>query len=93
MHGRGYGFLSPDGWVRMADWNGHEVLVYDPETDAAVFEHPAGYLDLPCDEFWHFKNSKGMNQMVSDEHRMLVFHGHKSERMNHSVMQPSEACG
>lgn len=86
-------FLSPDGWVRMSEWSGQDVLIYDPASDRTRFSKPERYIDLPCDEFWHFKNSKGMDQMVSEEHRMLVFRGHKSRGMKAGVMRPEELAG
>lgn len=82
-------FLSPNGWVRISEWDGHEVLGYDPESDVARFTVPEKYINLPCSEFYHFKNSKGMDQMLSEEHRILVFQGHKARGYMHSVMSPS----
>lgn len=82
-------FLSPSGWVRISEWDGHEILGYDPESDVAKFTVPEKYIDLPCDKFYHFKNSKGMDQMLSEDHRILVFQGYKSRGYTHSVMSPS----
>lgn len=83
-------FLSPNGWVKMSEWNGHQVMSYDPATDKARFCVPREYINLPCSEFFHFKNSKGMDQMLSEEHRALVFHGHKSRGYDYSVLRPDE---
>lgn len=83
-------FLSPQGWVKISDWNGQQVMSYDPETDTAHFSDPTEYINLPCDEFFHFKNGKGMDQMLSEEHRVLVFQGYKSKGYAYSVMRPDE---
>ena len=82
-------FLSPNGWVRMDSWDGEQVLTYDPSSDTAYFDHVTAYIDKPCDEFYWFKNSKGMDQMVSEEHRLLVFTGYKSRGKRHRVMNPA----
>lgn len=83
-------FLSPDGWVRIDQWDGQQVLGFDPETDEAVFVQPQRYIVKDCDEFYWFKNSKGLNQMLSADHRMLVYRGHKNRGYDHEVIDPVE---
>ena len=60
--------LTPSGWIKISEYAGQDI---------GHFEKPVAFIKLPCDSFWHFKNSKGLDQMVSDEHRMLVFSGKK----------------
>lgn len=83
-------FLSPDGWVRMDQWDGEQVLTYDVGTDKAVFAQPQRYIVKDCDEFYWFKNSKGLNQMLSADHRVLVYRGHKAKGYTHEVITPIE---
>lgn len=86
-------FLSEDGWVRMDEWDGQRVLGYDPDSDTASFVQPNAYIVKDCDEFFYFKNSKGLNQMLSAEHRVLVFSGHRNRgKRKHVVMSPSEVA-
>lgn len=65
-------FLSPSGWKRIADYNSNdEVMQYDPNTGLASFVYPEEYIKKPCDLMWHFYHPYGLDQMLSDEHRVL----------------------
>lgn len=86
-------FLSPSGWVRMDEWSNHEVLAYDFDTDTARFEAPSRYVVKNCAEFYHFKNSKGMNQMLSVDHRVPVWKGFRGRGYNFEVLTPVELAG
>ena len=82
--------LTPDGWVKISDYSNTSILVYDKFTDKSFFSKPYAYIKKECDEFFHFKNSKGLDQMVSEEHRMLVFSGYKKNGYRKSDMFPKE---
>lgn len=82
--------LTPNGWIKINQYQGQEILVYNPETDKAIFETPKAYIKLPCDKFFHYVNGKGMNQMVSEEHTMLVYKGYKSRGMKSTTLHPTE---
>lgn len=80
--------LTPNGWIKISEYNDQNILIYDDKTNKAYYEKPPMYIKQPCDEFYHFKNKKGLDQMVSEEHRMLVFKGHKFKKQ--VVLQPQE---
>jgi len=82
--------LTPAGWVRISEWDGDEILIYDPNTDEASFEIPDRYIVGDCAEFYHFKNSKGLDQMLSEEHRVAVWSGAKSRGYRFGVMSPEQ---
>ena len=70
-----YGCLAADhevltrtGWVRMDAWAGEEILVVDLKEGRSWFE-ACEFVDLPCDEFLHFK-SRGLDMVCSHEHRI-----------------------
>lgn len=82
--------LTPNGWIKINQYKNQKILVYNPETDQATFEIPKAYIKLPCSKFFHYVNSKGMNQMVSEEHTMLVYSGYKSRGFKPMTLYPHE---
>lgn len=65
-------YLSPTGWKQIADYKGGQVGQYHPETRQVEFVEPLNYVKLPCDEMIHFTSDRGVDQMVSPEHRILL---------------------
>lgn len=74
-------FLTPNGWKKISEYqDGDEVLVFTPWRDhrrrlnaeSAIFEK-ATFVKLPCNEFWHIKTKYGVNQTLSDEHKVLYY--------------------
>lgn len=65
-------YLSPTGWKRMDEYDGGPVAQYHPENGTAEFVQPLEYVKKPCSEMYHFHHSRGLDQLVSEEHRMLV---------------------
>ena len=61
-------FLSPFGWIRIADWSGHEILEWR-EDGTTAFVRPS-YVEEPCEEFIHFRHKYGLDMMLSPEHRV-----------------------
>lgn len=84
-------FITESGFKKISEYQeGEKVLQYDPDTDTVVFVDPYAYINQPCEKFWHFKNSKGLDQMLSKEHRMLVFKGYKARGHERMVLHPEE---
>jgi len=84
-------FLTKKGWKKISEYNRDDlVLQYNKDTDEASFIEPINYIVKDCDYFYHFKNSKGLDQMVSDEHKMLVFKGYKSKGYKIINMLPKD---
>jgi len=82
-------FLTPNGWKKMSEYVvGDNVLQYSKETDTANFINPINYIVKDCDEFYHFKNNKGLDQLLSEEHKVLVWKGYKAKGYNLQDMQP-----
>jgi hypothetical protein len=77
-------FLSPTGWVRLDQWSGHAALVVDPVSQAAKWES-VEYVKLPNTKgFYQLKSVRGVDQLVSEEHRLVVNHNPKLWK-NHFV--------
>lgn len=72
-------YLSPTGWVRIADYVGGQVAQFHPETGMAEFVDPLKFVKLPCAEMVEFKSKYGIDQLLSPEHRVLHY---KSDRNN-----------
>lgn len=70
--------LTPNGWIKISEYDNQQILVYDYFTDKAKFEQPLAYIKLSCDKFYHFHSKKGLDQMLSAEHKMLLWHGYKN---------------
>ncbi len=66
-------YLSPSGWMKISLYNGSPVMQYEPNGGIGSFVHPSAYITKPCDEFLHFKTKFGVDQMVDETHRMLVW--------------------
>ena len=66
-------YLSPTGWRRMDDYDGGQVAQYHPDTGAIELVEPTEYVKKPCPEMIRFKNSRGVDQLLSPEHRVLYY--------------------
>ena len=82
-------FLTEKGWKKISKYKkGDKVLQYDKRTNTANFVKPINYIVEDCEEFYHFKNSKGLDQVLSEEHKMLIFKGHKAKGYKTVDMNP-----
>ena len=68
-------YLTPTGWRRIDQYDGGLVAQYWPETGEAEFVQPAKYVKLPCETMIRFKTSRGVDQLLSPEHRVLLANG------------------
>ena len=67
-------YLTPTGWKRIDAYDGGMVAQYDPETRAIQFVD-AEYVKLPCEQMIRFQTTKGVDQLLSPEHRVLLADG------------------
>lgn len=65
-------YLSPTGWKRIAEYEGGDVMQFDPKTRRANFVAPLGYVKEPCQTMVRVQTKYGLDQMLSHEHRVLV---------------------
>ena len=65
-------YLTPTGWARIADYAGGPVAQFNPDNGMAEFVEPLQWVKFPCDEMWHI-TAQGVDQMLSDEHRVLWY--------------------
>lgn len=64
-------YLSPEGWRRIADYRSGPVAEYRPGVREIGFVEPEQFVKLPCPEMIRFKTSRGVDQLLSPEHRVL----------------------
>lgn len=84
-------FLTSNGWKKIDEYvEGDDVLQYNKNTDIASFVKPINYIVKDCNEFYHLKNNKGLDQMLSKEHKILVWKGYKSRGYKLQDMNPLE---
>ena len=82
--------LTPMGWQKISEYDGSEILIYDKINDCAFFETPYAYIKEKCNQFYHFKTNKGLDQMLSSEHKMLLWKGYKNKGYNQEIMLAKE---
>lgn len=84
-------FLTETGWKKISEYKkGDKVLQYDKATGEASFVEPIKYIVQNCRIFNHFKNGNGLDQMVCDDHKMLVWKGYKGRGYELEDMLPSD---
>lgn len=63
-------YLSPTGWRRIDQYGGGTVAQYNPATGTAEQVIPLEYVKRPCTEMIRFKTARGVDQLLSAEHRV-----------------------
>lgn len=67
-------YLTPQGWRRIDTYReGEKVLIYDPAAKKAWFEKPQAYIRRPSKGFNLIHTKYGVNQALSDDHRVLLY--------------------
>ena len=86
-------FLSPTGWIKISEWDRHDVAQYNADTKNITFAQPERYIVKPCDEMLHF-TARGMDMMLTQDHTMLWHdyrgrnrYGHAAEVAERSVVK------
>ena len=69
-------YLTPTGWKKIASYSDGLVGQYDPATRRVSFVKPRRYINAPQEEFLRFKSSRGVDQLLTPEHQMLVVARH-----------------
>lgn len=68
-------YLSSTGWKRIADYTGGKVGQYHPTTGVVEMVEPTEFVKKPCAEMIRFKTTRGVDQLLSPEHRVLLADG------------------
>jgi superfamily II DNA or RNA helicase len=73
-------YLTPTGWQRIADYQGGQVAQFMPETGYMEFVHPTEFIKKPCDLMVRIQTERGIDQLLSPEHRVLVYSNGGSDK-------------
>jgi len=77
--------LTKSGWITIDKYNNiDDVLIYDNYKQTSFFSKPLLYIVKPCEDFTEYKSKYGLDQVLSDEHRMLVYEGYGKDRTNNT---------
>lgn len=80
-------YLTPTGWRRIAEYKSGVVGQFDPRTREVSFVEPLSFVNRPCKEMIRFKSARGLDQLLSFEHNMLVVAGSlKGGNKSHPVL-------
>lgn len=66
-------YLGPNGWERIADYEDGPVTQYDLDTGVGHLVQPLAVIRRPQEQFLHFKTKYGIDQMLTDDHRVLAW--------------------
>ena len=66
-------FLSPKGWVKISKYKKEEVAQFNPQDNYISFTKPLAYIKEKCDRFIKIKTKYGVDQMLSEDHRCLIY--------------------
>lgn len=68
-------YLAPDGWHRLDAYDGGVVAQVRMPGAVASFVSPVRYVVEDCSEFIHIKSGRGVDQVLTPNHRMPWFSG------------------
>ncbi len=76
--------LTKNGWITIDKYNNEDVLVWDNYKETSFFSKPLLYIVKPCENFTEYKNKYGLDHVLSDEHRMLVYKGYGRKKNDYT---------
>ena len=75
-------FLSQNGWKSISDYVETDlVMEVDPKGLEGSFIKPLNYIKEPCSEFYKFKTSRGIDQLLTPEHN-VAYSFNKKDKLN-----------
>jgi len=64
--------LTRNGWIKISQWNGQEVMSFDRISSTVSFSMPIRYIIKACETFITLYSPDGIDQWLSPEHKMLL---------------------
>lgn len=85
-------FLTASGWKKICEYEeGDLVMQYDPTTGAGSLVRPERFVVEPCEKFLHLRTKYGIDQMLSEDHRVLCWpYASNSESPDYDVLTARE---
>jgi hypothetical protein len=66
-------FLTPKGWKKMSEYSEGDLVMQSDEYGTSTFVEPLKYVKVPCEEMWHFKSQRGIDQVLCEEHNVAFY--------------------
>ncbi len=82
-------YLSPTGWKRIDEYDGGQVTQFWPDTKKIELVNPSEYVVIPETEFLVVAPRAGTSQVLSPEHRVLLYKAHSLETSEEKRRKPS----
>lgn len=73
-------YLTPKGWKKISEYREGAVAQYVQETGAMEFVTPSAYIKQPCETMVRLKTHYGLDQLLSHEHRVLLYRADRPYR-------------
>lgn len=74
-------FLSPDGWIKFAEYEDHLVAQYDPTNDAIDFVQPTLFIKKESEYFFSVQTEE-IDQVITPNHTVVYWKEDKSKYKN-----------
>lgn len=71
-------YLSPNGWVKIRNYDGGKVAQWNQTTNQKEFVQPEEFIKKPCPEMYRIK-SDTIDFKLSDEHRVCYYENGSSQ--------------
>lgn len=66
--------MTPGGWIRIDEWDGQEILQWNPDSGRATFIRPKAYVKKPCPEgMLRFDGGNHFAMTVTPDHRVPCY--------------------
>ena len=83
-------YFDGNQWRMIADYNGSNVLQYDPENKTASLTSPKRYISVPSEKLYRISTKRGsIDQVLSADHNFayITSKGHMAKKPFHEVMR------
>lgn len=81
-------YLSPTGWRNISTYEGGPIMQYDQSSGYGSYIEPEQYIVKDAEDLLFIKSKYGLNQMLTPDHRMLIWEiqGRKRERVRKTIL-------
>jgi superfamily II DNA or RNA helicase len=86
-------FFTGTCWKRIADYEQDDMVLQWNEDGSTSLVEPEAYVKYDAPTMVHFKTARGMDQMLSLEHRLVSYNRQKKRRQDMSVRELLEQSG
>lgn len=66
-------FLSQHGWKKISEYTEGDLVGQYDSNGGMTFTKPDAFIKLPCEEMFYFRTNRGVDMMLSGEHRIAHY--------------------